>query len=96
MRLEEGIEAGTDGEEGNSDNDGHEAVGDDSACCALLIGGGEIALDDGLVAGVGNQVVSQSTENDHPPGGVDEVERILRVEEEEPELVVVGGYLPEV
>ena len=94
--LEEGVESCADGEEGDGDDDGHEAVGEDAAGGTLLVGSGEIALDDGLVAGVGDEVVGQSAENDHPPRGVDEVEGMLGVEEEEAELVVVGGNLPEV
>ena len=96
MRLEESIEARSYREESDGHHDRHQAVGEDSASRTLLVAGGQIALDNRLVAGVADEVVGQAAEDDDPPSGIDEVEGILGIEEEEAELIVLGGNLPEV
>ena len=92
MRLIERVEAGSDGEKRDGDNDRHHAVREDSARCRLLVFRRQIALNDGLVARVGNQVVGQSAENDDPERGRAMVERPV----EKPELIVGRGDLEEV
>ena len=92
MRLVEGVETRADGEEGDGDNNRHRTVGEDAACRRMLVLRGEITLDDRLVAGVGDDVVGQSTEDDHPEGGRAIVERPV----EESELVVHSSDVEEV
>ena len=66
--LVEGVETGSDGEEGNGNEDAHQTVGHDASGGALLVLGGEVALNDGLVAGVANEVVGNAAEDDNPEG----------------------------
>ena len=91
MGLEEGVEPCADGEEGYGDHDRHQSVGQDAAGSAALVLRGEVALYDGLVAGIGNEVVGQSAEDDHPEGGAPPVE----APDEHAELVVGRGDVEE-
>ena len=50
--LVEGIEACAYDVECDGDEDAHEAVDEDAAACGAFVGGGHVALDDGLVGGV--------------------------------------------
>ena len=91
MCLEEGVETRADGEEGDGHNNAHQSVGQDAACRALFVLRRQIALDDGLVGGVGDEVVGQSAEDDYPEGGTLPVEAPY----EHLELIVVSSNLPE-
>ena len=69
MGLEESVESRTYGKECHGDEYAHHAVHHDAAACAPLVLGGEVTLDDGLVGGIGNQVVGHATEDNHPECG---------------------------
>ena len=70
MGLIEGVEACTNHVEGNRDKYAHDTIDEDTATCRLLVGCSEVALDDGLVRGVGDEVVGQAANDDDPPCGL--------------------------
>ena len=91
MGLIESVEACSDEVESHRDKDTHEAIRQDATSCTFLVLGGHIALDNSLVAGVGNEVVGYATTQDsHPEGDVP----VVPTPDEEPHLVVVDSQLP--
>ena len=70
MGLVEGVESGANHVEGYGYEHAHHAIDQDATAGRLLVGGGEVALDDGLVGGVGDEVIGQTTDDDDPPAGL--------------------------
>ena len=87
MGLVEGVESRTYHVEGYGDEDAHQTVHQDATSCRLLVGSGHVTLDDGLVGGIGDEVVGQPSDDAHPPHGL----APCHVPIEEPQLVVLQG-----
>ena len=89
MGLEEGVESGTDGEEGNAYHHAHHAVEHDGAPCLTFVACGEIALYHRLVRGVADEVVGHSSDDDYPECST----FVRKAPVEEPHLSVAESHV---
>ena len=91
MGLEEGVESCADNIENHADKDTHQSVHPDALLGTLDVLCREVALYDGLVRGVGYEIVGQSTtEYGHPEGDTTVIPAPL----EEAQFVIVHSQLP--